>query len=199
MANPNRLKLWNAYSKLINLRLSNPSVFNSPVFSYDFYDNNGLFKRFQIADTAANGMRVTVIANFDLMPQTRSISFQTAGNWYNYISNGTGTGINGATGTTFNLSATGQNVTLQPGEYHVYIYQPPNVHRFIGSGNWSEPSNWLYNKVPPTPLPAGSEILISPQSGSECVLNTPQSIGPGGKCTVVSGKKFRIPQNLLNQ
>jgi hypothetical protein len=88
MSDPGRLKLWNVYSKLINLRLSNPGVFSNTVFSYDF--NTGLVKRFQIADTAAAGLKISVIANFDVVPQTRSLSFQITGNWYNYVSNGKG-------------------------------------------------------------------------------------------------------------
>jgi glycosidase len=115
MADADRLKLWNVYSKLINLRLSNPGVFNNTTFSYDFNDNNGLYKRFQIGDPAANGMQVTVVANFDVVAQTRTISFQTTGTWFNYVANGTGNGINGATGNTFNLAAVAQNITLQPG------------------------------------------------------------------------------------
>jgi len=196
MADPNRLKLYNAYSRLINLRLSNPNVFNSTAFSYDFYDNNGLYKSFQIMDPAANGMKVTVIANFDVVPQTRSITFQTGGKWYNYLSNGTGAGINGATGNTFDLASTAQSITLQPGEYHVYIYQPGTVYNFIGSGNWTDPVNWSYNTVPPTPLPAGSEIIISPLPEGECILNTPQTISQGATFTVVAGKNLKIPLNL---
>ncbi len=196
MADANRLKLWNVYSKLINLRLSNPAVFNNTVFPYEFYDNGGLFKRFQIADTAASGMRVTVVANLDVVPQTRSITFQTAGNWYNYLGNGTGAGINGTSGNTFNLASANQSITLQPGEYHVYIYQPSNIYTFIGSGNWNDAANWIYNTMPPTPLPSGSEIIVSPQSGGECILNTPQTIGPGAGFTVIAGKIFRIPVNL---
>ncbi len=196
MSDPNRLKLYNAYSRLINLRLSNPNVFNSTAFSYDFYDNNGLYKSFQIMDPAANGMKVTVIANFDVVPQSRSITFQTSGKWYNYLSNGTGAGINGATGNTFDLVSAAQSITLQPGEYHVYIYQPATVYNFIGSGNWTDPVNWSYNAVPPTPLPSGSEIIISPQPEGECILNTPQTISTGGSFTVVAGKNLKIPLNL---
>ena len=125
MADVNRLKLWNTYATLINLRLSNPSVFNNPVFTYDFNDNNGLFKRFQIADTASAGIKITVIANMDVTAQTRTVIFQTAGNWKSYISNGTGTGINGLTATAFNIAAASQSITLQPGEYHVYMSMPP--------------------------------------------------------------------------
>jgi 1,4-alpha-glucan branching enzyme len=198
MADPNRIKLFNAYSQLINLRLANPAVFNSSSFSYNFDDNAGLFKRFQIADPAANGMQVAVIANFDVIEQTRSITFQKAGDWYNYLSNGNATGINGPSKSTFNVGALTQSITLAPGEYHVYIYLPSTVYSFIGNGNWTDASNWSYNRIPPTPLPSGSEIIVSPQSGGECILNTPQNIGPGAKFTVVAGKKFRIPLNLTN-
>ncbi|MEP7143100.1 MAG: alpha-amylase family glycosyl hydrolase [Ferruginibacter sp.] len=199
MADPNRLKLFNAYSKLINLRVSNPAVFNSTSFTYDFYDNGGLVKSFQVADPAATGMRVTVIANFDVVPQARTIPFQTTGNWYNYLANGTGTGINGTTGNVFSLGSATQNVTLQPGEYHIYIYQPANIYTFTGNGNWNDASNWSYNTIPPSPLPAGSEIYVNPQSGGECILNVTQVIGPGAKFNVVAGKNFRIPLNLTYQ
>jgi hypothetical protein len=121
MQDPNRLKLFDVYSKLIRLRIQNPAVFNSTAFTYDFYDNNGNFKRFQIADPNPNGMKVTVVANFDVVPQTRTITFQSTGTWYSFLSNGSGTGLNGSTGTTVNILSTDQVITLQPGEYHVYI------------------------------------------------------------------------------
>ena len=124
MADANRLKLWDAYSKLIRLRLDNPAVFNNTTFSYDFNDNSGLFRRFQIADLLATGMKVTVVANMDVTPQTRSITFQGTGDWYSYLGNGTGAGINGATDAVFNITSATQSITLQPGEYHVYINKP---------------------------------------------------------------------------
>jgi 1,4-alpha-glucan branching enzyme len=126
MADPNRRKLYDAYAKLIKFRLDNPAVFNSTTFTYDFFDGNGLFKRFQIADPSATGKKVTVVANLDVVPQTRTVTFQTTGDWTNFLSDGMltgGTGVNGNTGTTFNISAAAQSITLQPGEYHVYTYQ----------------------------------------------------------------------------
>lgn len=124
MSDANRLKLWDAYSKLIRLRLDNPAVFNATTFTYDFNDNNGLFRRFQIADPLATGMKVTVVANMDVIPQTRSITFQATGDWYNYLSNGLGAGINGTSDNSFNLTSATQSITLQPGEYHVYVSKP---------------------------------------------------------------------------
>jgi 1,4-alpha-glucan branching enzyme len=140
MQDANRLKLWDAYSKLIRLRLSYPSTFNNTNFDYDFYDNNGLVKRFQIADPNG-GLKVTVVANFDVVAQTRTINFQSTGAWYSYLSNGTGSGLNGATGTTFNLGSTSQSITLQPGEYHVFLDRqavlPLKLLSFTGKRNSS--------------------------------------------------------------
>ena len=200
MQDANRLKLWDVYSKLINLRTSNANLFNSTSFSFDFYDNIGLFKRNQITDNAANGLKINVVANFDVIPQTRgNVGFQATGNWYNYVSNGTGSGLNGGTNSIFNLSSNNQSITLQPGEYHVYIYHPSNIYMFNGSGNWNDAANWTYGKIPPTPLPSGSEIMINSKSGGECTLNISQTISAGAKFTVMSGKKIKIPLNLSIQ
>ncbi len=196
MLEPNRIKLYNIYSKLINLRISNADVFNSTNFNYDFYDNNGLYKRCQITDNAANGLKINAVANLDVVAQTRNIGFQATGDWYNYVSNGSGAGFNGGTDVKFNIATNNQNITLQPGEYHVYIYHPANVYMFIGGGNWNDPANWTYNTMPPAVLPSGSEILVNPSLGSQCVLNVTQSILPGAKITVMAGKKLLIPLNL---
>ncbi|MBK8788471.1 MAG: fibronectin type III domain-containing protein [Chitinophagaceae bacterium] len=119
---PERVHLYNTYKSIIQLRLSNPAVFNNTSFTYDF--NSGLVKVFQIADPNAAGKKVTVVANFDVVAQTKTVTFQSAGDWTNYISNGTGTALNGITGSNFNLTATSQSITLQPGEYHIYVSVP---------------------------------------------------------------------------
>ena len=115
------------------------------------------------------------------------------------MSNGTGTSLNGSTNSTANFGSNTQSITLQPGEYHVYIYHPSNVYIFNGSGNWNDAANWTYGKIPPTPLPSGSEIFVNPKSGGECTLNTSQTISAGAKFTVMSGKKIQIPLNLSIQ
>ena len=114
-----RVHLYNTYKSIIQLRLNNPAIFNNTSFTYDF--NSGLVKLFQIADPNAAGIKVTVLANLDVVSQSKTITFQSTGDWINYISNGTGTGLNGITGNIFNLTATAQTVTLQPGEYHIYV------------------------------------------------------------------------------
>ena len=70
-----------------------------------------------------------------------------------------------------------------------------SVYIFTGTGNWDIPANWDKNLIPPSPLPAGYEIVIAPAAGS-CLLNTIQVIAPAAKITVAGGKSFVIPGNL---
>jgi hypothetical protein len=122
MDDANRKHLYDVYKSILQLRLNNPTVFNNTSFTYDF--NSGLVKLFQIADPNLAGKKVTVLANFDVVQQNKTITFQATGDWTNYISNGTGTGVNGATGINFTLTAAAQTITLQPGEYHIYVSVP---------------------------------------------------------------------------
>ena len=174
-------------------------LFNNSSLYYNFNDNNGLVKQLQVTDNNAAGLKINIIANLDVTTQTRSVTFNITGDWYNYLSNGTGAGLNGATNSIFNLSSAAQNITLAPGEYHVYLYLAPTSYVFNGNGNWSDASNWLYSRVPPATLPSGSEILISPKMGGECVVNINQTISTGAKITIAEGKKLRIPLNLTIQ
>jgi len=122
MNDVNRKALYTAYSKIIQFRLSNPAIFNNTSFTYDF--NTGLYKVLQIADPAATGLKVTVVSNMDVTAQTKTVTFQSGGNWTNFLSNGTGAGINGPTGNNFTLTGTSQTISLQPGEYHIYVSVP---------------------------------------------------------------------------
>jgi glycosidase len=124
MNNANRRHLYDTYKSMIDLRLNNPAIFNNTVFNYDFFNGGGLVKVFQIADPNAAGKKVTVVANLDVVQQTKSVTFQGTGDYTNYISNGIGTNLNGATGSIFTLSGTSQNIVLQPGEYHIYVSVP---------------------------------------------------------------------------
>lgn len=194
---PRRKALYEAYSKLINLRLISADLYNNASYYYNF--NDGLVKQLQINDSDPAGLRINIIANLDVTTQSRSVTFNTTGTWYNYLSNGTGTGLNGATNSTFNLTPATQNITLAPGEYHVYIYQPATTYTFNGNGNWSDAANWLLGKIPPATLPSGSSILVSPKMGGECVANVNQVIAQGAKLVVAEGKRIRIPLNLTIQ
>lgn len=75
----------------------------------------------------------------------------------------------------------------------------PKAYHFVGHGNWDVPSNWLNKIIPPSVLPEGSAIIISPADGGECILNVPQTIGAGSKLIVEDNRSFRVPGNLTVQ
>jgi glycosidase len=193
MSDPKRLKLWDTYSKMINLRLAFPDLFTKTTFKYNFNDNGGLFKTYQISDSSStNGVKLNIVANLDVTAQTRTVTFQNTGSWLNYITNGTSSGVNGNAGSIVNIGSTSQSITLQPGEYHIYFYQPANVYVFNGSGNWNDAANWTYGLIPPASLSGSEEIIISPKTDGECLININRVISPGAKITVMAGKKLRI-------
>ena len=199
---PDRVALFNAWSKMINLRISNQEVFNNTSFSSSV---TNAFKRFIISDPSGKGMSVAAIANFDMVPLSAVVTFPKTGEWFNYSSNnttGTGStnaGLNGTTNSKFTITTSSQNVNLGPGEYHIYIFLPSNLYVFNGSGNWTDAANWMYGKIPPAILPSGSEIQIKPTTAGECVMNISQTISAGAKLIISQNKKIKIPLNLIIQ
>lgn len=98
----NRRHLYSVFAKLIKMKINNP-VFTSTNFKYSL---GGAVKTIQMLDNTAN---VEVIGNYDVVNQTASISFPATGTWYDYI-----------TGATINVKSLPFNMTLAPGEYHIY-------------------------------------------------------------------------------
>jgi hypothetical protein len=66
------------------------------------------------------------------------------------------------------------------------------TYTFTGNGNWSQASNWANSTKPPSRLPSGSSIFISPQTGDSCVLNTPHKNLQGSNMVISTGAKFII-------
>lgn len=129
LTNPNRVALHDVYAKLFKLR-NVPNYF--PTFvTNDVTDSlGGAFKWLKVN---SDSLKIMVIGNFDVVPATAAVTFQNAGTWYNYLSGGTRT----ATGAA-------ENITLQPGEYYVYVNRnadslatalPLKLLSFIGKRN----------------------------------------------------------------
>ena len=73
------------------------------------------------------------------------------------------------------------------------------VYTFNGNGNWNVTTNWSNNTIPPAVLPSGSQIIIDPVTGGECVLNISQRISAGAIFTINTGKKLRIVGGVVVQ
>jgi parallel beta-helix repeat protein len=92
------------------------------------------------------------------------------------------------------------NIRIDAGayEYQGGIYTLLN-YTFNGNGNWNIPGNWSSNTVPPSILTPGSQIIINPITGGQCMLNVSQTIMPGASLLVSANGKLKIPGKLTVQ
>ncbi len=70
-------------------------------------------------------------------------------------------------------------------------------YTFTGNGNWDDAANWLNSNIPPATLTPGSQIIIDPVAGGECVLNIVYTLSPGAALIVMAGKNLTLSGNLI--
>lgn len=73
------------------------------------------------------------------------------------------------------------------------------LYTFIGNGNWTDPSNWSNNTVPPSSSLLNTIITIKPISGGECVVNTQVNIPKNSKLIIENQKLLKMSGNLVMQ
>lgn len=112
LSDPRRKNVYNIYSRLDSLRQHN---WYRQVFLTGQIDKNlsGAVK--WIGVNSGDSSRLMVVGNFDVATQTATITFPSAGTWYDYLNN-----------TTITTTGTAQNINLAPGEYHVYVNRNVN-------------------------------------------------------------------------
>ena len=134
LQDPNRKKLHDVFSSLLNLR-------SDPLYVNAFVSNNverSLGSAFKWMKVSGAQGKILVVGNFDVVAQTGSVNFQNSGTWYDRI-----------TGATISATGAPQNLTLQPGEYHVYLSQNPSPVPVVNfSGSRSGTANVLNWQVP---------------------------------------------------
>jgi 1,4-alpha-glucan branching enzyme len=102
MGDPLRKGLYNAYAKLIRMKINNPVFTTSNVL----YNATGGIKSIALTGTNVN---VMMVANFDVVTQTSAVAFPSMGTYYDYY-----------TSNQISVSTAFTNITLTPGEYHIY-------------------------------------------------------------------------------
>lgn len=107
MADVNRAHLFNIYAKMIRLKTSN-AVFATTSFKYNL---NQAVKTIEL--DGSDGTYVEVIGNFGVVSNTTSIAFAATGTWTDNID-----------GSAITIASLPYNITLAPGEYHVYSNKP---------------------------------------------------------------------------
>lgn len=104
--NADRKKLYDVYSVLLALR-NHPAYKNGFTTDRITWGLSGGFKWLKLTTDTSN---ILVVGNFDVATLTGSVTFQHGGSWYDYL-----------TGQTITATGNSQIISLQPGEYHVYL------------------------------------------------------------------------------
>lgn len=170
-----RKNVFNVYSALNRLRFDQRYV---GAFQSGTVDKSlgGAFKWLRVT-TTNDTADVVVIGNFDVVPQTGSVTFPKSGVWYDYFGNF----VHTATGAA-------QSFTLQPGEYHVYVNRNVNNLTATPVGTVPLNSEGLAAKVYPNPLGAGRGYAMEARLpyGSQATVDLYNSVGAYVR-TVYSG------------
>ena len=151
-SNINRRRVYDVFAALNKLR-AHPWYRNNFTSNRIGRNLSGAFKWLQVTTDTSN---ICVIGNFDVVQQTGNVTFQNAGTWYNYL-----------TGETFSATGSSQSITLQPGEYRVYVNRNVTNPIITAAPSVPTPSNSFAAKIYPQPTSGQSWLEIAlPRSGN---------------------------------
>jgi 1,4-alpha-glucan branching enzyme len=150
-----RKRLYDIYSSLNKLRFHPwyKDVFIANNISIDRALAGGV--KWMTLRSALDSSMMLVVGNFDVVTQTSTINFPSAGTWYDYLQ-----------GSIFTAAGGSQNITLQPGEYHVFLNRNLVNAVVTPVTGISNPGNKLRVSVFPNPVTAHSVLeLYNPVAG----------------------------------
>jgi 1,4-alpha-glucan branching enzyme len=151
-----RKSVYNTYSKLIALRF-HPWYRDAFITGTISKDLSSGFKWIRVS--SGDSSYLVVIGNFDVTQQSGAITFPVQGNWFEYLNN-----------TTYAATGSPQTITLQPGEFRVYVNR--NVNNLSTTPVTSVPQAANSLEAKAYPNPALSTVMMD--------LQLPQ----GGKVTI---------------
>jgi nitrous oxide reductase accessory protein NosL len=103
-AEPARKKIYNVIAGLNRIRALKPNAFITNTIGGNLGND---YKKQLIINHP--DLQLVAISNFDVAAQNFTVTFPSAGTWYEYFTN-----------NTFTASGSAQNINMQPGEYRVY-------------------------------------------------------------------------------
>lgn len=149
---PRRKHVYELFQNLIRLRFH-------PWYKDAFMSGTverslaGAFKWLKVTTDTSN---LVVVGNFDVVPVTGSVTFQSAGTWYDYLNH-----------SIYTTTGAAQEITLQPGEFHVYINRNVNNTTTTATPDisWNETS--LAIRAFPNPVQASITVDVAlPQNSN---------------------------------
>ncbi|MBL7710175.1 MAG: T9SS type A sorting domain-containing protein, partial [Chitinophagaceae bacterium] len=147
--------------------------------------------KWMIIRSATDSSDLCIVGNFDVTSQSANVTFPIAGTWYDYLQGG-----------TFSATGTAQNITLQPGEFHVYLNRNLTNAVVTPVTGINNPGNGLLAVVYPNPATDNSILEITiPATGKVQVdlwNSTGQQIKPVFSGNLAKGKHQIILNDKIN-
>jgi hypothetical protein len=148
-----RKSIYSTYSNLLKLRFH---PWYKEAFMSGIIDRSlsGSVKWIRVS--SGDSSHLFAVGNFDVVPQTASVTFQTTGTWYDYLNN-----------VTITSTGSAQNINLQPGEFHVYVNRNVNNLAATPVSNIPWNGNDLEAKIYPNPASFDFTVEANvPESGA---------------------------------
>jgi 1,4-alpha-glucan branching enzyme len=177
---PRRKSVYNTYSSLINLRF-HPWYRQAFITGSVDQNTNAAVKWIKVS--SGDSSHLLVVGNFDIIPQTATVTFQTPGTFFDYFNN-----------VTFTATGSAQSIVLQPGEYRLFLNR--NVNNIATTALPAVPNPGaarLQASVYPNPIREGFTLKVElPQSGMTTVdlyNTTGQLVGTVYQQVTASGSR----------
>lgn len=187
-----RKRLYDIYSSLLKLKshgwYKDVFIANNTTITRSM---GSAFKWLTVRSATDSSM-LCVIGNFDVVSQTGSFTFPAGGTWYDYLN-----------GNTITATGSAQNITLQPGEFHVYLNRNLINAVVTAVPVITDPANEWWARVFPNPAQANSVVEINiVQTGAveiKLVNQMGQQICTVFKGTLAKGKNsLPLPDKINN-
>lgn len=186
------LNITHSYINDLTVSLTSPA--NTTVVLFDQICDTYTDFNLNLDDQAAATIPCPATGGTDAQPANPLSAFNgqnSAGTWTLTIQDNAD-----ADGGTLNAWA----LNINTNSTNCFVATPiATTYTFTGNGNWNVASNWSNNTIPPATLPAGDEIVVNHTVGGQCLLNVSQTISPGGKLTVMTGKNLVVAGSLKIQ
>jgi hypothetical protein len=155
-----RQRLYDIYTSLLKLRLHHwyKDVFIGNNITIERSLGGG-FKWLKLR-SAADSSQLVIVGNFDVTGQTSQVTFPTAGTWYDYLNE-----------NTFTATGSAQSITLQAGEFHIYLNR--NLVNAVTTPviDITTPRHTLAATVYPNPASTASILEVEiPETGKTQVV-----------------------------
>lgn len=169
-----RMHVYELFQNLIRLRF-HPWYRDAFMTGRIEHNLSGAFKWIKVTTDTSS---LLVVGNFGVGPATGSVTFQSAGMWYDYLNN-----------TFYPTTAAAQTITLQPGAFHVYVNR--NVNNVTATAIPATPWNEAGFGIRAFPNPARSPLTVEvavPQAGNVAL----QLVHSSGQKTAAFLKEYKI-------